>query len=40
MAEEVPPDLPFWLDFGVPVASSALFLFVLWAMALVLLWQL
>jgi hypothetical protein len=39
-AEDVPADLPFWLDFGVPVGSSALFLFVLWILTMVLLWQL
>lgn len=41
MVEE--PDaeqLPFWLDFGVPVGSGAFFLFVLWVLTVVLIWQL
>jgi eukaryotic-like serine/threonine-protein kinase len=39
MAEEPAPALPFWLDFAVPVGSSALFLLVLWVAVVILLWQ-
>jgi serine/threonine protein kinase len=32
-------DLPFWLDYLVPVASSGLFLFILWLLAVLTFWQ-
>ena len=39
--ETAPTDgLPFWLDYGVPVGSGAVFLFILWVLAMAWLWHL
>jgi hypothetical protein len=32
-------DLPFWLDYLLPVGSASLFLLVVWVLALIALWQ-
>jgi hypothetical protein len=32
-------DLPFWLDYLLPVGSAGLFLLVVWVLALMALWQ-
>jgi hypothetical protein len=32
-------DLPFWLDYLLPVGSASLFLLVVWVLALMALWQ-
>ncbi|MBL8799468.1 MAG: protein kinase [Planctomycetia bacterium] len=35
----VDEDLPFWLDFGLPVGACSIFLFVLWVVGLTYLWR-
>jgi hypothetical protein len=39
MGQIVDEDLPFWLDFGLPVGACSIFLFVLWVVGMTYLWR-
>ena len=39
LAGDPAEELPFWLDYFLPVGSAGLFLFVVWVLALMALWQ-
>jgi hypothetical protein len=37
--EDASEELPFWLDYLLPVGSGGVFLLVVWLLALLILWQ-